>query len=185
MRRFDARRVRLGALLALVVAAIAALPASAELRDDAKIDLDHVSEAVAGHYLLAHPGQAPERMRLRDVTTPSGRHVSSCSANANKDVFNCDIFGLPQNEESMGACPTNDDLVLQGTNDYRGLLDPEGNFTGWHWSTDGGHSVTNEGLLPPVKFVRVPTPHDVPSGGDPVDFIPAGCDSVYAASLAY
>jgi hypothetical protein len=152
--------------------------------------LDHLSQSVVLQYYVAHPDQAPARLRqaidqIRDLKSPKGRNVNSCSSNANKDVFNCDIFGLPQNEESVGSCPTNDDLVLEGTNDYRGLIDPEGNFTGWHWSIDGGHSVQNEGLLPPVGFRTIPGARDVPSGGDPVDFIPAGCDSVYAASLAY
>lgn len=123
-------------------------------------------------------------MSTGNQKTPPGRNVSSCTANANKDVYNCDIFGLPQDEESVGSCPTNDNLVLGGTNDFRGIIDPEGNFTGWHWSTDGGHSVRNEGLLPPVTLLREPA-RQVPSGGDPVDFIPAGCDSVYAASLAF
>jgi hypothetical protein len=170
--------------LALVVVAVAALPAAAEEPQASKVDLEHVSGAVATRYLLAHPAEAPTRLQ-HGFRSRAGRRLSSCDANANKDVFNCDVFGLPQNEESMGACPTNDDLVLQGTNDYRGLLDPLGNFTGWHWSTDGGHSVRNEGLLPPVGFRTIPGVREAPSGGDPVDFIPAGCDSVYAASLAY
>jgi hypothetical protein len=46
----------------------------------------------------------------------------------------------------------------------RGLIDPEGNFTGWHFSTNGGRSVTNEGLLPPVQEKG----QAVESGGDPV-----------------
>jgi hypothetical protein len=149
--------------------------------------LDRVSQSVTLRYWMAHPEQAPRRvaLALKAVKTPPGRHVSSCTSNANKDVFNCDIFGLPQNEESISACPTNDNFVLGGTNDYRGLIDPEGNFTGWHWSIDGGHSVQNEGLLPPVTLTKIASPHQVPSGGDPVDFVPAGCDAVYAASLAF
>jgi hypothetical protein len=183
MKRFHRAGLGRKAALVLAILGVAALPAAAEEPQSSKIDLEHVSESVATRYLFAHQDEAPTRMQ-QHLGSPSGRHVSSCSANANKDVFNCDIFGLPQNEESMAACPTNDDLVLQGTNDYRGLLDPEGNFTGWHWSVDGGHSVQNEGLLPPVGFRTFPG-RQVPSGGDPVDFIPAGCDSVYAASLAY
>jgi hypothetical protein len=54
--------------------------------------------------------------------------------------------------------------VLGGTNDYRGLLDPEGNFTGWHLSIDGGAHVANEGLLPSVAIAG----RQVPSEGDPV-----------------
>ena len=149
--------------------------------------LAHLSQSVAANYYRAHPSQAPAQLAKLNAASrksPPGRSVKSCESQANKDVFNCDVLGLPQNEESVGSCPSNDDLVLEGTNDYRGLLDPEGNFTGWHWSTDGGHSVRNEGLLPPVTLIREPT-RQVPSGGDPVDFLPAGCDSVYAASLAY
>jgi hypothetical protein len=185
------RRVRASRwVAAAVLTAVALIVPSAGAvgaEDLSKVLLEHVSEAAAGHYWLAHPDQAPERFAAMTglQKSPPGRHVSSCGANANKDVYNCDVFGLPQNEESVGACPSNDDLVLGSTNDYRGLIDPEGNFTGWHWSTDGGHSVRNEGLLPPVTLTKVPSPHEVPSGGDPVTFIPAGCDSVYAASLAY
>jgi hypothetical protein len=149
--------------------------------------LQQVSQSVTAHYWSAHPDQAPDRLAAAFTglqKTPPGRHVSSCGANANKDVFNCDIFGLPQNEESVGSCPTNDSLVLEGTNDYRGLLDPDQNFTGWHWSIDGGHSVKNEGLLPPVRLISNPN-HEVPSGGDPVDFMQGPCEFVYAASLAY
>jgi hypothetical protein len=166
---------------------ITALSAAAQQNQKvSKVLLQHVSQTAAIHYWLAHPDQAPSRLNsaIGLQKTPSGRHVGNCTSMANKDVFNCDIFGLPQNEESMGACPTNDAFVLQGTNDYRGLIDPEGNFTGWHWSIDGGHSIQNEGLLPPVTLLREPA-RQVPSGGDPVDFIPAGCDSVYAASLAF
>src|SRR5438067_7670326 len=81
--------------------------------------LDRVSQAVTLRYWAAHPEQAPRRVAsaLNALRTPPGRHVSSCTANANKDAFNCDIFGLPQNEESISACPTDDNLVLGGTND--------------------------------------------------------------------
>ena len=186
-----ARRWARGAALA-VLAAVAVLVPSASAEDQGgKVPpelTEQVSQSVGLHYYLAHRDQAPSRFdAISQVQKKSdrGRRVNSCASNANKDVFNCDIFGLPQNEESIGSCPTNDDFVLEGTNDYRGLIDPEGNFTGWHWSIDGGHSVRNEGLLPPVTLTKLPEPHTVPSGGDPVDFIPAGCDSVYAASLAY
>lgn len=158
--------------------------------EPSKVLLDHLSQSVVLNYFANHPDQAPPPLdkrlaALRQQHAPQGRHVNSCTDRANKDVFNCDDIGLPQNEESVGTCPTNDNLVLEGTNDYRGLFDPAGNTTGWHWSTDSGHSVRNEGLLPPVTLAKVPPSHDVPSGGDPVDFIPRGCDSVYAASLAY
>ena len=58
--------------------------------------------------------------------------------------------------------PSRPDIVIDGTNDYRGLLDPQENFTGWHLSTDGGRSVAKEGLLPPIAFGDGKL---VPSGG--------------------
>jgi len=178
-------------MLALLAAVTLAVPAANAVGDEepSKAELEQISQVVALRYYLAHPEAAPTRLNSFDHDVKAaarGRNVNACTSNANKDVFNCDIFGLPQNEESMGACPTNDNLVLQGTNDYRGLIDPEGNFTGWHWSVDGGHSIANEGLLPPVTLRHTPGGSQrVPSGGDPVDFIPAGCDAVFAASLAY
>jgi hypothetical protein len=187
-RRLNLSRVGMLAVLAVVTLVV---PAANAVGGDApsKVELEHISESVAMREYLAHPGSAPSRFDpISQIQNKAqrGRRVNSCTSNANKDVFNCDIFGLPQNEESVGSCPTNDNYVLEGTNDYRGILDPEGNFTGWHWSVDGAHSIQNEGLLPPVTLRHTPGGSQrVPSGGDPVDFIPAGCDSVYAASLAY
>jgi hypothetical protein len=179
-------------LLALGVA-IAAIPAAGVPHDNTRVAYDlieHASQAVAVNYWVANPDEAPTRLRQSfqaagdapDRTNSSNSNF--CASNANRDTFNCDVFGLPQNEESVSACPTNDNLVLGGTNDYRGLIDPEGNLTGWHWSIDGGHSIRNEGLLPPVSLLSTPS-RQLPSGGDPVDFVPAPCDFVYAASLAY
>src|SRR3954454_11945359 len=178
-----------GALAVLAVVVAVGVPAATAGGDEqpTKAELEQISEAVVLRHYLAHPEDAPSRFDwVSQVQKKSarGRRVNSCTSNANDDVFNCDVFGLPQNEESVGSCPTNDNFVLEGTNDYRGLIDPEGNFTGWHWSIDGGHSIQNEGLLPPAGFRTFPD-RTAPSGGDPVDFIPAGCDSVYAASLAY
>jgi hypothetical protein len=190
--REDQRRgrlVRLAALGALALGVLA-LPAAAEFGEGAqlpKLLANHLSSGVVVQYWASHPETAPPQFSaaFSKLQAPQGRHVGSCASNANKDVFNCDtFFGLPQNEESIAACPTNDNLVLGGTNDYRGIVDPEGNFTGWHWSIDGGHSVKNEGLLPPVRLISNPN-HQVPSGGDPVDFIQGPCAFTYAASLAY
>jgi hypothetical protein len=64
---------------------------------------------------------------------------------------------------------------------YRGLVDPQQNFTGWHFSTNGGATVRNEGLLPTVTLIGG---IEVPSGGDPVDVFAPACGA-YAASLAY
>jgi hypothetical protein len=175
--------------LAFVLVGVLVLPAgAAEKREGvAPKLLEQVSAGVAAHYYAANPDASPFGQALSRVAKSGkgkGSRQTACDSRANNDVFNCDFVGLPQNEESISACPTNTDLVLGGTNDYRGLLDPEGNFTGWHWSTDGGRSVANEGLLPPVRLVSDPN-HQVPSGGDPVDFIPTGCAFTYAASLAY
>ncbi|MFL5683533.1 MAG: hypothetical protein ACJ77O_10360, partial [Chloroflexota bacterium] len=186
------RRFGLASLLVAMAAGLAAIPAASE--DDAtKVPLEvieHASQGVVMNYWLANPDQAPSRIRQAMDTidnAPTRTNASNsnfCASNANRDTYNCDIFGLPQNEESVGSCPTNDALVLGSTNDYRGLIDPEGNFTGWHWSTDGGHSIRNEGLLPPVRLIKTPD-RENPSGGDPVTFIPSPCNNVYAASLAY
>jgi hypothetical protein len=71
-------------------------------------------------------------------------------------------------------------VLLGGTNDCRGIIDPQGNFTGWHLSVDGGRSVADEGLLPSVEVAG----QAVPSGGDPVFVTGKGC-SLYGASLNY
>jgi hypothetical protein len=150
--------------------------------------LAHVSQGVALRYWAVNPNQAPPHAASIVQSAAAARRAGSKPAPACKpqSAFNCDDLGLPQNEESIAACTANPDLVLGGTNDYRGLLDREGNFTGWHWSTNGGKSVTNEGLLPPVTLMSIPS-HEVPSGGDPVDFLYADGSSchAFAASLAY
>jgi hypothetical protein len=179
--------VRIGLLVTLGAVAVA-VPAAGVPHDNTRIPytlIEQVSQGVVSNYWAAHPEAAPPRVAdMSGVRMPSGRHRTSCTSEANRDVFNCDIFGLPQNEESIASCVTNTRYVLEGTNDYRGLIDPEGNFTGWHWSIDGGHSITNEGLLPPVTLLRTPE-RSVPSGGDPVKFLAGpNCDA-YAASLAY
>jgi hypothetical protein len=94
--------------------------------------------------------------------------------------FNQDIVGFPQNEETVTVCGFQPNVVLGGTNDYRGMLDSQQNFTGWHLSLDGGSSLANEGLLPPVEIAGSP----VPSGGDPVKASDDNCN-LYAASLNY
>lgn len=140
----------------------------------------HLSQAVGIRYWAEHPAQAPENLRpgFKALSKSSARAEASTSRSGT--VFNGDVTGLPQNEESIGACKTRPNIVLGGTNDYRGLLNPLGNFTGWHFSTNGGRSLANEGLLPTVSVLGQPTP----SGGDPVDFVAPNCD-LYAASLNY
>lgn len=134
---------------------------------------------------MANPDQAPPDLqeRFRGIKqTPKRVSQSHSPASPAKPsaVFNNDDLGFPQNEESVSACRSNMDIVLGGTNDYRGILDPVGNFTGWHFSNDGGDSLANEGLLPPVVISGT----TVPSGGDPVDVVDANCN-LYAGSLNY
>src|SRR5207248_2848680 len=95
--------------------------------------------------------------------------------------FNRDTTGLPQNEESVAVCPSNRNIVLEGANDFRALLDFNFDTTGWYLSTNGGASISKEGLLPPASLgPGTPTP----SGGDPVVVADAGCN-LYAGSIDY
>lgn len=189
MDRFDAPRVsrRLAniALIAVLVGLVA-LPALGEGTDSRLGErglLGHVSQGVAFRYYLRHPDRAPAR--LRESLSEFGRLVRTGSTSAaapgsaapiTSDVFNLDSVGLPQNEESVAVAGKK---IVSGTNDYRGLLDPEVNFTGWHLSRDRGRTIDNEGLLPSVDLSGDQTP----SGGDPV-YAFAG-SNFYAGSLAY
>ncbi len=181
-------RISRAALVFACVIALVPIAASGAPRGQTvpNATLAHLSQSVAVRYWAIHPDQAPTH--LASVGSSAAARAASKPAPAcrpQQGVFNCDTVGLPQNEESIAACATNPDLVLGGTNDYRGLIDPARNFTGWHWSTDGGRSVTNEGLLPPVVLIS-DIKHEVPSGGDPVDFLYAdatGCHA-FAAGLA-
>ena len=155
-----------------------------------------LSAAALTHQYLAHPEKAPAASReafasMRDL---SGRAEASGSARKTMprastrvrgpmadQVFNRDTTGFPQNEESVTACSSRPNVVLSGTNDYRGILDPEQNFTGWYFSTDGGKSVRREGLLPAIDFGGGTM---VPSGGDPVDASDASCN-LYAVDLNF
>ena len=144
---------------------------------------------------LRVPYFAPKRLsaRMAAARKYAGRSASDRgSGSTTADVFNDDVFGLPQNEESVTACKTRPNIVLEGTNDYRGLIDAAGNFTGWHFSNNGGRSLTNEGLLPPVDLIKNPS-REVPSGGDPIDVAGTtnaagtapGCHFLYSGGLAY
>src|SRR5919197_5747482 len=163
-------------LLALV---ILALPAAAAVNDDFAREnrgLANFSQSVALHYWLAHPSQAPSQLSRTLQHASALRGKGAAKRGSAAEAFNFDTFGLPQNEESITACRSNLNVVLGGTNDYRGLLDPEFNFTGWHLSSTGGRSLTNEGLLPSID--------GIPSGGDPVDVADPAC-YLYAGSLNY
>jgi hypothetical protein len=187
------------AILWMLVAAVALLTAAAFAASERSNDptpqqLPNVSRVAS----LRVPYFTPKRLTARLAAARS--HAGDAAARGSNNrggaearhVFNRDRFGLPQNEESVTACATNPNIVLSGTNDYRGLVDPQGNFTGWHFSNNGGRSLTNEGLLPPVTLIREPT-REVPSGGDPVKVAgktnaagtSKGCAFLYAASLAY
>jgi hypothetical protein len=174
-------------LLAVVAVAVVALPAASEEgpRELPKALLAHLSYSAVSAYYIANPDQAPPRFAAAvDRMNERQGQIRGGGNHNRQDLFNRDIFGLPQNEESVTACRANINLVLEGTNDYRGLLDPEENFTGWHFSTDSGKTLRNEGLLPPVSLLSEPD-REVPSGGDPVDFLSGGACDAYAASLAY
>jgi hypothetical protein len=185
------RAVALGAVVALVAAPFAgASPQqrviSSETQGSAHAKL---SSGPLTRYLIEHPEEAPEEVRpryqeLRDLVEQSHAgtaHSGHGSGPMSLALFNHDDTGLPQNEESIAACPSNGRLVLGGTNDYRGLLDPQENFTGWHFSTDGGRHVRNEGLLPAIDFGGGVM---VPSGGDPVDLSTPDC-TFLAGGLNY
>jgi hypothetical protein len=179
-------RIARWSVLALLLALVA-LPAHGVDKQGkaATRQLGHFSQSVATRYWIANPDQAPEGLRARfqaahDAAARGARGALAASASVVGDRFNRDVTGLPQNEESVAVCRSRPNVVLGGTNDYRGLLDPLGNFTGWHLSVNGGRSVANEGLLPPVEIGGA----DVPSGGDPVDVAGPGC-RLYAGSLNY
>jgi hypothetical protein len=173
----------------LVGASLLAIPAAAAPKETTVVGgqlLAHVSQPVAARYWAANPAFAPAAVgeRLEAVAERGNdQRGRGRGRRAAEEVFNNDVFGLPQNEESVSACATNPDVVIEGTNDYRGLLDPVGNFTGWHFSNNGGRELTNEGLLPPVPLLSDPS-REVPSGGDPVKVAEKSCRYLFAASLA-
>jgi hypothetical protein len=149
--------------------------------------LNGPSPAVGLHAYLSHPELAPAQLRsrfsqARQAVIRSGSRTAQ-AARGRAGVFNRDTVGLPQNEESISSCPDRPRTLIGGTNDYRFLLDPQGNSTGWHFSTDGGRTVTNEGLLPALTAPDGTT--TLPSGGDPVDVAGSDCGHLYAASLNY
>ena len=147
---------------------------------------NHVSQAVALKHWLTHPNQAPESIRGRFKKLNSQAKAAAAATSAGPlgstlgELFNRDDIGLPQNEESITVCRNRPNVVVGGTNDYRGLLDPQENFTGWYFSRDGGRTVYNEGLLPAVQVNGEP----IASGGDPVTQSDDSCH-IYAASLNY
>jgi hypothetical protein len=149
--------------------------------------LNGPSSIVGIHAYLLHPELAPGPLRAhfsaaRQALARRGAALPA-APRGERGVFNGDEVGLPQNEESITSCVGRPRTILGGTNDYRYLLDPEGNATGWHFSTDGGRTLTNEGVLPALTAPDGVTV--LPSGGDPVDVAGEGCRSFYAADLNY
>src|ERR687895_1204987 len=173
------------ALLVTLVAPAASVPS-----DNTRISpelLSHLSSSVVVNYWGANPDKAPTRFPdfvalARDSHESQGPLQGGGNNNLH-DLFNRDVIGFPQNEESITACRTQPDIVLGGTNDYRGLIEPPFGVTGWHFSLDGGKTLHNEGQLPPVTVTSDPT-REISSGGDPVDIAEDDCD-LYASSLAY
>jgi len=174
--------ISVASALAVILAGGGGLPAVAS-----ENLLNGPSPAVGLHAYLSHPELAPAQLRsrfsqARQALKGAGNQTAVARGERN-GVFNNDTVGLPQNEESISSCPDDPRTVIGGTNDYRFLLDPQGNSTGWHFSTDGGHTLTNEGLLPALTAPDGTT--TLPSGGDPVDAAGSDCTHVYAASLNY
>jgi hypothetical protein len=191
MRGF--RTVLVGSMLAAGVAiAVSAWPAAGEEEPGTRLgqrQLAHLSGSVAIREAAAHPDTAPaglqsaaERVnRLRALSRTRRRGASARPGSGQRDLFNSDNTGLPQNEEAVNACRANTRIVLGGTNDYRGLIDPVGNSTGWHLSVNGGRSLANEGLLPPVTIGA----DERPSGGDPVVAVDDRSCDLYMVDLNY
>jgi hypothetical protein len=153
--------------------------------------LNGPSPIVGVRYYLQHPDAAPSNLRAQFESAHralAGAAASSVPVAAEPDtrmpdhVFNRDTRGLPQNEEAVSACSRNPRLVISGTNDYRGIEDEQGNFTGWYYSQDAGRTVLNEGLLPAATDAAG---NQVPSGGDPTVVFGNDCRAVYGASINY
>jgi hypothetical protein len=187
-RETVAKAVRWSGLVLLLV--LISMPAVGAPKGRPVTDaaLAHLSQSAVTRFYLANPDRAPaglaERLASLNTAAPTrGSAPNPSGFPIVADRFNFDFLGLPQNEESVSVCRADQSFVIGGTNDFRGLLDPEGNFTGWHFSQDGGFTLANEGLLPPVT-----TGGDTrPSGGDPV-FKFSRTDpecNIYAGSLNY
>jgi hypothetical protein len=182
------------AVAALAMSAVASSPASSvhELRQRHGELADHLSQAAAFRYYMSHPEEAPNHLKWlvtqanemrAQANQAAGRRSQEGASTASgpvADLFNRDDVGFPQNEESVTACGPGSRYVEGGTNDYRGILDPQGNFTGWYISTDGGRTVRNEGLLPVLEVGG----ETLPSGGDPVSQSDADCN-IYMVDLNY
>jgi hypothetical protein len=185
-------------VIALIVAAVPLLSAAAPSsggRDSLTLKhlLPRLSSTAALDYWIFHLQQAPAPLRSRiarlhgllgtkasNVFIQQGS-VARTSITGAPAPFNRDFTGLPQNEESVTSCGRHGQVVLSSTNDYRGLLTRQFDFTGWELSTDGGTSIHNEGLLPAIPR---PRGRALPSQGDPVVVSGPRC-RMFAADLNF
>src|SRR5260370_4418010 len=146
-----------------------------------------MSQAALTQYYVGHPDQAPAALRnlltaaqrRRAASTQASPAIAAAGPMASS-IFNADTTGVPQVEESGTRWASRPAVEMEGTNDDRGILDPQGNFGGWHLSTNGGRSLANEGRLPSTLF---PSGRLVPSGGDPAAASDGSCH-LYLANLA-
>src|SRR6266567_1798275 len=174
------RATVLAALVALV--SVPALGSSSPSQAVSPGALSHLSQVVSLRTWLSDPAQAPATLQARFRNAQAyaalikGAHARGAALPTSPpfgDRMNFDGFGLPQNEESVAACGGS---TVEGTNDYRGILNNEVDFTGWHLSTDGGESLTKEGLLTSIDGLA--------SSGDPAYRADASCN-FYAADLNF
>ncbi len=179
-------------VIVAVLATGAAVGASALSTNDTFVpshDLAVRSRAFAMRYFVENPDAGPVGLRdaLHRIRTGALRPASVTAAPqpavtspVAAHVFNRDATGLPQNEESGSACPTDPNFVLQGMNDYRGLLSQSQDLTGFAFSDDGGATVKQDGQLPSVTIGST----TVPSSGDPVDRWSQNC-TAFASDIDF
>jgi hypothetical protein len=173
---FVSKGIGLVALLALVAYPAFGTSGSSRLTSGAA----RLSQGALLKSYLIDPSQAPASLRDRfqgvldrAKATPK---IGGVQAPPFGDRMNFDVYGLPQNEESVTVCRSSPNYVIEGTNDYRGILNAEFNFTGWHLSVDGGANLAKEGLLPAIDGLA--------SSGDPVNRADASCN-LFAADLNF
>src|SRR5712691_6715830 len=112
--------VRLALLLIAAMTVLALPAAGGEKREGPPSKLlEQLSGAVASAYIAANPDVSPFGRPLAAVKKAKGKGAEGkaqkfCQSRSRNDVFNCDEFGLPQNEESITACTGNTDYVLGG-----------------------------------------------------------------------
>ncbi|MFZ0887163.1 MAG: hypothetical protein WA005_01805 [Candidatus Binataceae bacterium] len=111
------------------------------------------------------------------VTVPTPIPVPKAAAPV---VFNLDTTAMPQNGGTIIEDPTGGGRIVSGYNDYRGLINTNGDFTGWSISTNSAAAVAKDGQAQPLSILS----STVPSEGDPVlSFDLAG--DFFLASLAF